>query len=387
MIGLVALISTLLGSVIGAAAFQVWDTDGQSGTATVSATTTAAPADEESSQGASLTDGCLTAADVYEQVRPAVVEITSTIGSGAPFSPRSEGTGTGIVIDAEGHILTNNHVVDGAQAIEVQFDDGSTASAELTGSDPANDLAVIQADVSGRDLAVAQLGDSDALRVGDPVLALGNPFNLEATLTQGIVSAIDRTYATGASTRPIREMIQTDAAVNPGNSGGPLLNCRGEVIGINTLLENPTGENVNVGVAFAVAVNTAKQSLSQMLAGETVSHAWLGIAGVDVTPALSEELSLDTDTGVYVTLVSADSPADDAGLEAAFASQNQAASSATVPAGGDVILAVDGVDVTGIDELAGYLDANKQPGDSVELTVIRDGSETSVQAELAEWPA
>jgi len=257
----------------------------------------------------------------------------------------------------------------------------------LIGSDPANDLALIDADVSGKDLTAADLGDSDALRVGDPVLAIGNPFNLEATLTQGIVSAIDRTYSSGASTRPIREMIQTDAAVNPGNSGGPLLNCRGEVIGINSLLENPSGANVNVGVAFAVAINTAKQSLSQMEAGETVSHSWLGVAGVDVTPALAEELGLDAESGVYVTLVSANSPADEAGLQGAFASQNQAAGSETVRAGGDVILAADGESVTSVDELAGYLDDNKQPGDSVELTILRDGREVTVQAQLAEWPS
>jgi S1-C subfamily serine protease len=235
-------------------------------------------------------------------------------------------------------------------------------------------------------LSPAELGDSDALRVGDAVLAIGNPFNLEGTLTQGIVSAIDRTYATGGNTRPIREMIQTDAAVNPGNSGGPLLNCHGQVVGINSLLENPTGENVNVGVAFAVAINTAKRSLPEMLAGETVSHPWLGIAGLDVTPALDEELGLGTDSGVYVTLVSQGSPADDSGLEGAFASENQAAGGNVRP-GGDVILAVDGQSVASIDELAGYLDESKRPGDSVGLTVLRDGEELSLEAELVEWPA
>ena len=373
------LVAGIIGGLIAAGAAQMFDNGRESVVSAPTASNSAAD-DEGSPQVLSLSTDCLSAADLYDQVRPAVVQITVAAG-------RSGGTGTGIILDMEGRILTNYHVVEGADSIEVRFEDGSTASAELIGSDPANDLALIDADVSGKDLTAADLGDSDALRVGDPVLAIGNPFNLEATLTQGIVSAIDRTYSSGANTRPIREMIQTDAAVNPGNSGGPLLNCRGEVIGINSLLENPSGANVNVGVAFAVAINTAKQSLSQMEAGETVSHSWLGVAGVDVTPALAEELGLDAESGVYVTLVSANSPADEAGLQGAFASQNQAAGSETVRAGGDVILAADGESVTSVDELASYLDDNKQPGDSVELTILRDGREVTVQAQLAEWPS
>ena len=386
-IALIALTSALIGSVMGVGAVQVWDSGGDNGVPAVSTATSPTSTDNEPAQGTSLVADCLTAAAVYEQVRPAVVEITSTVGSRGPFGPQGSGTGTGVIIDADGHILTNYHVVEGASSIEVRFEDGSTASAELIGSDPANDLAVIQVDASGLDLTAAKLGDSEALRAGDPVLAIGSPFNLEGTLTQGIVSAIDRTYSTGASTRPIREMIQTDAAVNPGNSGGPLLNCQGEVVGINSLLENPTGANVNVGVAFAVAINTAKRSLSEMLAGEKVSHPWLGIAGVDVTPAVAKEVGVDVDSGVYVTLVSSGSPADDAGLRAAFQSQNAAANSEALRAGGDVILAADGTDVTGIDQLAGYLDENKQPGDRVELTVLRDGQTMSVTAQLADWPS
>jgi len=385
IIAIVALVSGLMGSLIAVGAVELLDSGGRNDNPAVSVP--ASNSDEESQQEASLTDECLSASDIYELVRPAVVEITSTLGSSGPFGQQAQGTGTGIIIDAEGFILTNYHVVQGAESIEVRFADGSTAPATLVGSDPANDLAVIEVDISGQELTAAELGDSDSLRVGDPVLAIGNPFNLEATLTQGIVSAVDRTYSTGANTRPIREMIQTDAAVNPGNSGGPLLNCQGQVIGINTLLENPTGENVNVGVAFAVAINTAKQSLSQMLAGETVSHPWLGIAGVDVTPAVAQELGLGADSGAYVTVVSAGTPADEAGLQGAFASQDQAAASSTLRAGGDVIVAVDGEPVSTLDHLAGYLAERKQPGDSVELTVIRDEEEVSVQVTLAEWPA
>jgi len=386
IIAIVALLSGVVGSLVAVGAMEVLDNGGQSTNSVVSAPTNSTDSNGDSQQ-ASLAEHCLTAADVYEQVRPSVVEITSTVDSPGPLGQQAEATGTGIIIDADGRILTNYHVVQGAESIEVRFDDGSTASATLLGSDPANDLAVIEADASGEELTPAELGNSDSLRVGDIVLAIGNPFNLEGTLTQGVVSAIDRTYSTGANTRPIREMIQTDAAVNPGNSGGPLLNCRGQVIGINTLLENPTGENVNVGVAFAVASNTAERSLQAMIAGQTVSHPWLGIAGVDLSPAVAEEAGVDATEGVYVTLVSDGGPADHAGLQAAFQSANAASASDAIQPGGDVILAVDGANVASIDELAGYLDENKQPGDTVELRLLRDGEEVSVQAQLAEWPA
>jgi S1-C subfamily serine protease len=369
----------LVGGVIGAAAIQTIDNGGDD-SSTPSAVSEQTPEAESSPQVASLTEGCQSAADIYEAVRPSVVRVNSS-------SNQTQGTGSGVVLDEEGHILTNNHVISDASTVEVVFADGTTAAAEIVGTDPANDLAVLDITDPDVDVDPAELGDSDALRVGDTVLALGTPFRLEGTLTQGIVSALDRTYATGNSTRPIRNMIQTDAAVNPGNSGGPLLNCVGEVIGINTLLENPTGENVNVGIAFAVSSNTAEQSLPKMLTGTTVSHPWMGIAGADVTPALAEELGLDADKGVYVTVVSSGSPADDAGVIGAFASADEAGASADLVPGGDVIVAVDGEEVAGIEDLAGYLAENKQPGDSVELTVLRDGETITLTAELAEWPS
>jgi serine protease Do len=371
-------ITGIMGGLVGAGAVQVFDSGGDNGAVSAPAPTNSS--NGSSNQTAVLSDECLTAAEVYEQVRPSVVQINTSAG-------RGEGTGTGIVIDEGGNILTNNHVVDGARTIEVHFADGSTSPATVVGTDPANDLAVIQVSDPDAPLTPAAIGDSDSLRTGDQVLAIGNPFSLEGTLTQGIVSGLDRTYASGGGTRPIRGMIQTDAPINPGNSGGPLLNCKGEVIGINTLLENPTGQNVNVGVAFAVAINTAKGSLNDLLAGQTVSHPWLGIGGLDVTPALAQELGLDTESGVYVTLVSNGSPAEQSGLEGAFASENQAAASEDVPPGGDVITEVDGQPVSGIEELAAYLDEQKAPGDSVELSVIRNGENLSLTAQLAEWPA
>jgi S1-C subfamily serine protease len=265
--------------------------------------------------------------------------------------------------------------------------DGSTLPATMAGYDPGNDLAVIRIDPPAGGLTVAPLGDADALQVGDTVFAIGNPFGLEATFTEGIVSALGRIYSLGSSTRPLRNMIQTDAAVNPGNSGGPLVNCGGEVIGINTLLENPTGQSVNVGIAFAVSINTAKLYLADMLEGKTISHAWLGIAGRKLTPALSQNLNLSVTKGVYVVTVAQNSPAQRAGLRGALGSENEALADTSLPAGGDVILAVDGKEVADVDEVADYLDSQKRAGDTVALDVLRNGSETTIEVTLAEWPS
>ena len=387
-IAAVALASALTGVAVATAVFQPWSDGGDAGNSAESPASTASTSDaaDRSDGEASLSSDCLSAADIYERLRPAVVEITTTSGGQNPLAPRSGGSGSGIVIDGDGTILTNNHVVAGADSLEVRFSDGSVASATVVGHDPGNDLAVVRAERDGQELTAAPLGDSAQVRIGDPILALGNPFNLEGTLTQGIVSALDRTFAAGGNTRPIRNMIQIDAAVNPGNSGGPLINCQGEVIGVNTLLENPTGDNVNVGVAFAVPINAAKQSLPDMRGGRTVSHSWLGIAGQEITPALADDLGLSAEAGVYVTLVASGSPAQEAGLRGAFDSENEANSSSSVPRGGDVIVAVDGHNVESIDELAAYLDGEKKPGDTVSLRIVRDGSEQSVEATMAEWP-
>jgi len=340
------------------------------------------------SGGTALNSACLSAADIYQQVDPAVVEITSTQQGRSPFAPSGTAAGSGIVIDDQGTILTNYHVVADATNLGVTFSDDTTASATVVGTDPGNDLAVIRADVSGQKLTPATLGDSDAIQVGDPVLAIGQPFELEGTLTEGIVSATGRTYSEGQGTRPIRNMIQTDAAVNPGNSGGPLIDCQGEVIGINTALDNPTGQDVNVGIAFAVPINTAKRSLADMEAGNTVSHPWLGIAGEDVTPALARDLDVSVQSGAYVTVVSSGSPAQEAGLQGAFSSESQAERSGSQPqSGGDVIVAVDGHDITSVDDLATYLDTQKKVGDSVTLTVVRGTQKLSLDATLAEWPS
>jgi S1-C subfamily serine protease len=379
------LASALVSALVAITVVNVWPGDNGSAPAvasTVAATSSTSAAD--SAGQVSLNSACLAASDIYDQLQPSVVEITST--ANGRFG-QSEGEGSGVIIDEQGFILTNYHVVSGADTLEVTLADGSTLPATLVGSDSGNDLAVIHIDPPAGGLTAARLGDSDSLEVGDAVFALGSPFGLEGTFTEGIVSALGRTYSSDSGTRPLRNLIQTDAAVNPGNSGGPLVNCYGEVIGINSLLENPTGQSVNVGIAFAVSINTAKQVLPDMLAGSAVSHAWLGIAGQEITPALAQNLDLPVDAGVYVTLVAAGSPAQRAGLQGAFRSEAQATQSSSVPSGGDIIVAVDGNAVTDVDELADYLDSAKRAGDTVTLDVLRNGQQITVQATLAEWPS
>ena len=386
---IVALASAALGSAIAIAVVIVWPGGGGSGQPSAQATVRNTPASPGANSGASgqlaLGSSCLSAADIYQRLRPSVVEIISTSSGGRSFGPTAQGEGSGIVLDTQGHILTNNHVVSGADSLEVRFADSTSASAHVVGTDPSNDLAVVLVESPSAALTPASLGDSSAIRVGDPVLAIGDPFQLVGTLTAGIVSAVGRTSNQGNGTRPVRDMIQTDAPVNPGNSGGPLLDCQGKVIGVVSSLENPTGQDVNVGIAFAVPSNTAQRFLPDMLSGSTVNHPWLGIAGEDITPALAKTLSLSVSSGVYVTLVSPTSPAQQAGLHGAFQSDQAAAQSSSLPSGGDVIVAIDGQAVTGIAQLANYLDT-KKAGDTVELTLERGGNKSSVKATLANWP-
>jgi len=375
------LASALVSALVAIAVVNVWPDDNDS--SPTAATASPTPAVSSNAQ-ASLNSGCLPATDIYEQLRPSVVEITSTASS--PFG-QSQGSGSGVVVDERGFILTNYHVVSGADNIKVTLADASTLPATMAGYDPGNDLAVVHIDPPAGGLSAAPLGDVDQLQVGDSVFAIGNPFGLEATFTEGIVSALGRTYSLDSSTRPLRNMIQTDAAVNPGNSGGPLVNCGGEVIGINTLLENPTGQSVNVGIAFAVSINTAKRYLADMVAGQTISHPWLGIAGRKITPALPENLNLSVTQGVYVITVAQNSPAQRAGLHGAVRSENEILNDSSLPAGGDVIVAVDGKAVTDVDELADYLDSQKRAGDTVTLDVLHNAQQTTMEVTLAEWPS
>jgi S1-C subfamily serine protease len=321
-------------------------------------------------------------ADLYEQTRPSVVRInTLSTSSGIFGSTPSEGTGSGVIIDKDGHILTNYHVVANAREIQVALWDETTGTAELVGSDPTNDLAVIKTDLPTDKLSPATLGDSDAIRVGESVIAIGNPFGLEGTVTEGIISGLDRTLSQTGQ-RPIRQLIQTDAAINPGNSGGPLVNGSGEVIGINSALENPTGTGVFVGVGYAIPINAAKRFLPDMLAGKTVVHARLGISGRTLTSDLAATLNLGVDSGVYVVEVDSSGAAGQAGLEGAQQTTRQ--NPLSIPPGGDVIVKVDDQETPTFDELADYIDT-KKPGDTVTLHIVRDGKEMTLDAQLQEW--
>ncbi len=301
---------------------------------TAEGATTPAPTAMAAATSRASTDGS-DVSDLYEQTRPSVVRITTISTSSGTRGGSSEGLGSGVVIDKEGHILTNNHVVANARQIQVTLWDETTGSAELVGSDPTNDLAVIKADLPAEKLSPATLGDSDAIRIGESVIAIGNPFGLEGTVTEGIISGLDRTLGQTGQ-RPIRQLIQTDAAINPGNSGGPLVNFSGEVIGIDSALENPTGSGVFVGVGYAIPINAAKRFLPEMLAGETVVHPRLGIAGRTLTSDLAKTLNIEVDKGVYVVEVDSSSAAGRAGVKGA--EQRTTQDPLAIPPGGDVIV-------------------------------------------------
>lgn len=309
---------------------------------------------------------------LYAKVRPSIVEITTGDTSGSdPFGgPQASGLGSGIVLDTKGNILTNFHVVRGSSSVTITFEDGTVAKANVAGSDPGNDMAVVKAAVSDQSiLKPATLGDSSQVKVGEIVAAIGNPFGLEGSFTTGVISGLNRTLSSSSDGRPIRGLLQTDAAVNPGNSGGALINESGEVIGINTAIENPGG-NSFAGVAYAVPVNTPKRYLAQLTSGQTITHARLGIAGKNLT---ADQLSsLGIDYGVAVVSVDAGSAAAKAGLKSS--------SSGT----GDVITAIDGNQVKKFEDVADYIDG-KSVGDNVKLTVRRGGQNIELTATLQSW--
>lgn len=331
---------------------------------------------------------------VYEQARPGVVSIMVR-GAARVELPQDlplpdlpqRGVGSGFVIDKQGHILTNNHVVADATELTVTFADGTRVAGKVVGQDPGSDLAVVKVDVAADKLVPLPLGDSDKLKPGQMAIAIGNPLGLDGSVTTGIVSGLARDI-TSIIQRPIRDVIQTDASINPGNSGGPLLNSRGEVIGINTAIERSL--EGGSGVGFAVPINTAKLHLPAMLAGKRITHPWLGIRGValgDLEPSDLSKLNLPPDlkAGVYVVEVTPDSPADKAGIKGANPSGEDSGLQLGVEPGGDVITQVDDVPVARVQEIVRYLDS-KQVGDKVTLTVVRDGRTQTIDVTLGEWP-
>jgi putative serine protease PepD len=319
---------------------------------------------------------------VYRAARDAVVEITvAGAPEEAPFGdgPQQRGQGSGFVYDARGHIVTNAHVVDNGETFTVTMRDGSRYPARLVGADPSTDLAVIKADAPVAKLKPLRLGDSAAVRVGDTVIAIGSPFGLEQTVTTGIVSALGREMM-APNDFAIDDSIQTDAAINHGNSGGPLLNLRGEVIGVNAQIRSESGGNDGVG--FAIPSETVEDIAGRLVSGGTVEHAYLGVGSQTIDAAAAE--ALDIPRGAMVTDVREGTAADRANLRPATGERT--IQGEVYETGGDVITEVDGRAVDGADALRRAIDA-RRPGDKVRLTVVRGGEERTVEVTLGERPS
>lgn len=324
-------------------------------------------------------------AELYEQVNPGVVAIQTLTAEGG-------GLGSGFVYDKDGHILTNYHVVEGATDLEVDFPSGLKVRGEVIATDKDSDIAVIKIDVPADQLLPLPLGDSDALRVGDPVIAIGNPFGLSSTMTYGIVSAKGRTMESmrqspSGTFFTAAGLIQTDAPINPGNSGGPLLDLQGNVIGINRAIQTSSsilgGEAGNIGIGFAIPINIVKRVVPELISKGYFDYPYLGLSSLDnISLMVMEELGLSDSNGAYVTSIVSNGPADRAGMRAG----NQPTSIDGLYRGGDWIIAIDGIRVRNFDEFLTYLVMNKRPGETVTLTIVRDGKQMDVQVKLDRRP-
>ena len=342
-------------------------------------------------------DHKLTVAQIYDRAASGVVQITSTSTQAQdtpnlfPLTPENQAPrqseqalGSGFVIDKAGHIVTNYHVIEGADEIEVSFSNQDTLKAKIVGSDPSTDIAVLRVEASSRGLTPLELGNSDDVRVGDPVVAIGNPFGLDRTATAGIVSAVQRRSITAPNGFTIDHVIQTDAPINEGNSGGPLLSEQAQVIGVNSQISTAGGSTGNVGIGFAVPSNTVKQVVAQLIATGKVDRAFIGIGGSTITPELARVFRLPVDTGVLVEKVGDGTAAERAGLEAGTTETVVSGQSYTL--GGDVIVAADGKRVASIENLRDIL-AKHKPGDKIELQIYRGTKKQTVEIELGRQPS
>ena len=330
----------------------------------------------------------LTAREIYRRDAPGVVNVRAQVVQqvDSPFDlnprpDRGQSSGSGFVLDERGFVLTNAHVIAGASRVTVQFEDDKVTEAKVVGKDTSTDLAVLKVDPEGLDLKPLKLGDSKDVQVGDPTIAIGNPFGLDRTLTTGVVSALQRRI-TAPDGFQIENVIQTDAAINPGNSGGPLLDAAGRVIGINSQIATGAGSAGNVGIAFAVPINTAKQVIPQLRDQGKVERAYLGITGATIDESLAR-LNLATDDGVLVQSVQPGSPAARAGVRGGDAQANLDGSD--IALGGDVIKKIDGRAARSMDDVIAVIN-RKKPGDKVSLELLRDGRAKTVEVKLAQRP-
>jgi S1-C subfamily serine protease len=330
--------------------------------------------------------------EVYRASAPGVVHVETAARAqdptdpffgnpfGAPELQRS--LGSGFVIDKAGRVVTNYHVVRGASSIHVSFSNNERIKAKLVGVDPSTDIAVLKVDVKSRALRSLPLGNSDSVRVGDQVIAIGNPFGLDRSVTAGIVSAVQRRIE-APNRLSIPHVIQTDAALNRGNSGGPLLNAQGEVIGVNAQIETGGVGQGNVGIGFAIPINTVKDVVAQLIKDGKVEHAFLGIEGKTLEPEIARLFHLPVSRGVLVASVRPGTGAAKAGLKAA--TSDVTVEGETWPAGGDVIVEVDGQPVPTIDRLIDVI-ASAEPGDEVDLEVVRGTNRIRLTVKLGRHP-
>jgi S1-C subfamily serine protease len=321
--------------------------------------------------------------NLYARANPGVVNIEVAAGMGEEESPF--GSGSGFLIDDEGHIVTNNHVVEGADVIRVTFSDGSVRQAGLLGTDPYSDLAVLLVEDPPPGTVSLELGDSDALQVGQRVIAIGNPFGLQGTMTAGIVSALGRTIPSGIARFSNPEIIQTDTAINPGNSGGPLLDSQGRVIGVNTAIQSSAAGG-SLGVGFAVPVNTVRRIAPALIEQRAYPYPYVGLVSDNrfTLAQLALELDLPTTRGVLVTGVEPGEPAERAGLRGG--DREAQVMGTTVVTGGDIIVAIDGYELRDFGDFVAYLVRETEVGQTVTLTVLRDRQELEIPLELSERP-
>ena len=335
----------------------------------------------------------LTTNEIFRRDAPGVVQVTSTQIVETPANPffgfgpstqQEKALGSGFVMDKAGHIVTNYHVVENARSVEVSFSNSDNLKARIVGEDPSTDIAVLQVDARSRALTPLPFGNSDRVHVGDSVVAIGNPLGYDRSMTAGIVSAVQRAI-TAPNQYPIDHVIQTDAPINHGNSGGPLINARGEVIGVNSqIATGDSGSSGNIGIGFAIPINTVRTVVAQLIQKGKVEHAFIGITAKPVTPQIARLFRLPAAHGLLVVSVEPGSGAAAAGLRAG--SETAVVSGESWPIGGDLIVAADGVKLRSVDQLRDLI-AGKKPGQSVSLEVYRgDSSKIRIDVKLGRQP-
>ena len=378
----VAVVSAVLGGAAAVGVVAAFDLGGGRTTTVVQQAPLQGTKASTDGPGLSARDICRRSAPGVVFIRADVVERTQSPFEFFPEERRGEATGSGFVIDDKGTIITNAHVVDGAVKVRVQFADKQIADARILGRDESTDLAVLRVDPEGLRLTPLPLGSSRSVQVGDPTIAIGNPFGLERTLTTGVVSAVKRIITAPDGFR-IDNVIQTDAALNPGNSGGPLLDAAGRVIGVNSQIATGEGGRGNVGIGFAVPIDTARRIIPQLIREGRVDRGYLGVSTITIDESLAD-LNLPVDQGALVQSVEPGSPADKAGIRGGdIAAQ---LNGTRLQLGGDIITAVDGRPIRTDDDLTAAI-GNRRRGDKVTIELRRDGREKTVEVTLEQRPS